>query len=172
MKRTIEPFGEGGVRLRLLAEADLEMTLGWRNRDDVRIWFKTSQIIMPEHHRAWYSRYSTRDDDFVFVVEAEGRPIGQASVYEIDWSRAIGEVGRFLVAPEAQGRGYISVACAELVRCCAETLNLKYVFLEVKADNVRALKVYAHTGFREEARADGMIRMGRVLNLESAVGKV
>ena len=168
MKRTIQPFGNTDVRLRLITEADLDMTMGWRNRDDARIWFKNSQIINEEQHRTWYSRYSTRDDDFVFVVEAQGHPVGQASVYGINWAEGSAEVGRFVVAPGARGRGYIGLACNELVRFCGEALNLKYLFLEVMENNYRAIKIYARNGFREEARAEGMIRMVRSLNQDLA----
>jgi RimJ/RimL family protein N-acetyltransferase len=166
MKRPVQPFGNEVVQLRLLAEADLGMTMSWRNRDDVRTWFKNSQIITTDQHQAWFAQYSARDDDFLFVVEAQGRLVGQASVYGIDREAGTAEVGRFLVAPEAAGRGYIGLACRELLRFCADTLDLKSVFLEVKEDNARAIGIYARNGFREEARADGMIRMSRSLNGE------
>ena len=167
MKRVLQPFGNAIVQLRLVAEADLDTTMGWRNRDDVRVWFKDSQIITPDQHRAWFVQYSARDDDFLFVVEAKGRPVGQASVYRVNWEEGTAEVGRFLVAPEAGGRGYIGHACAELLRFCADTLSLKLVFLEVKENNERAIRLYARNGFREEERAQGMIRMSRSLNQDT-----
>jgi diamine N-acetyltransferase len=168
MKRSIQPFGNADVRLRLITEADLEMTMSWRNRDDVRIWFKDSQPITGEQHRAWHSRYSTRDDDFVFVVEAHGSPVGQASVYGINWAESSGEIGRFVVAPEARGRGYIGLACTELLRFCGGTLNLKHLYLDVKENNYRAIKIYERNGFREQAKAEGLIRMVRSLNQDLA----
>ncbi len=168
MKRSIERFGNTDVQLRLIAECDLDMTLGWRNRDDVRIWFKNSEVITEEQHRAWFSRYSTREDDFVFVVEGHGRPVGQASVYGINWADGSAEIGRFVVAPEARGFGYIAIACTELLQFCSETLSLEYVFLEVKESNQRAINIYKRNGFDEEARAEGMVRMSRSLNRKLA----
>lgn len=168
MKPPVQPFGNGVVRLRLVAEADLDMTMSWRNRDDARIWFKNSQIVTREQHRAWFSQYSVKDDDFLFVVEVQGRPVGHASVYGIDPVDGVAEVGRFLAAPEAAGRGYISLACAELLRFCADNLNLRSVFLKVKENNERAIKVYVRNGFREEARAGGMMRMSRLLHKDQA----
>ena len=164
MKQSIQAFGNAHVQLRLIAEADLDMTLNWRNRDDVRVWFKNSQRLTEEQHRAWFSRYETRDDDLVFVVEAGGRPVGQASVYGINWADGSAEVGRFIVAPEARGQGYIGLACGELLRFCGEALKLKHLFLEVKECNRRAIKIYERNGFLEQSRAMGMIRMGRSLN--------
>jgi diamine N-acetyltransferase len=159
MKRILQPFGTSTVKLRLITEADLPMTLDWRNRDDVRVWFKSSHVITMDQHHAWFARYAERDDDFVFVVEAVGRPVGQASVYGIDWNEKTAEVGRFIAAPGSRGLGYIGVACEELLRCCALTLNLKSVFLEVKEDNVRAIRLYERNGFQEQERSHGLILM-------------
>jgi diamine N-acetyltransferase len=159
MKREIKPFGNGVVRLRPITLDDLDLTMSWRNRDEVRVWFKDSQPLTPEQHRAWYTRYSARDDDFVFVIEADGQPVGHAAVYGIDWIERVAEIGRFMAAPEARGRGYIGLACGELLRFCGETLNLRSVFLEVKENNERAIGIYLRNGFREEARSAGMIRM-------------
>jgi diamine N-acetyltransferase len=170
MKQSIQAFGNAQVQLRLLAETDLGLTRTWRNREDVRVWFKNSSLISAEQHRAWYLRYATRDDDLVFVVEADGRPVGQASVYNINRAEGTAEIGRFVVAPEAKGRGFIGLACSELLRFCGEALNLRHVFLEVKEGNARAIKIYERNGFCEEARSEGLIRMSRSLNRNLAGG--
>jgi diamine N-acetyltransferase len=161
MKRDLVPFGDDRVRLRLLDRRDLEATLAWRNRDEARVWFKSSGQIAPADHEAWFERYRLRDDDFVFIVEADGRPVGQASVYGIDWAARAGEVGRFLVAPGEAGKGYLGRACRELVRFCHGALGLTYLYLEVLPGNDRAIHLYTRAGFVEEGRTGGLIRMGR-----------
>ena len=79
------------VHLRLLVEDDLEMTLAWRNRDEVRRWFKQSDVISLESHRAWFTKHQLVNDAFMFVVEenATNAPVGQVSIYAID--REVGE---------------------------------------------------------------------------------
>lgn len=160
MKRNVAPFGNDVVRLRLIEEKDLETTLSWRNRDEVRVWFKTASLISLDQHRAWYQSYRKKDDDFLFVIEANHKLVGQASVYGIDWDSLRAEVGRFLVAPGEGGKGYISQACGQLVRFCAGTLGITYLFLEVFENNEKAIRVYKRNGFVEEQRHDGLIRMG------------
>jgi diamine N-acetyltransferase len=160
MKRPLAPIGAGRVRLRLIEAADLPTTLAWRNRDEVRVWFKTSVLLTPEQHQGWFERYRERDDDFLFVVEAEGQPVGQVSVYGIDWQSGQAEVGRFLAAPQASGQGYMRDACAALFAFCRDGFGLRYLFLEVLADNARAIELYRHQGFIEEQRYDGLVRMG------------
>ena len=68
MKTIFQPFGSAIVQLRLLREADLETTAAWRNHDDTRVWFKNSQVITMERHRAWFANYSDKDNDFLFIV--------------------------------------------------------------------------------------------------------
>jgi diamine N-acetyltransferase len=164
VKRKLQPFGNSIVQLRLIREADLNTTLAWRNQDGARIWFKTTRTLTPEQHAAWFDQYIQRDDDFLFIVEADGRPVGQASVYGINQEESVAEIGRFLVAPEAAGRGYMSLACGELLRCCADTLGLRSVFLEVRKENERAIRIYARNGFIGEEIADGFLRMTLVLS--------
>lgn len=149
------------MRLRLIEDGDLHETLSWRNRDEARVWFKTSTPLTYEQHSNWFhQRYQPNDNDFLFVVEAEGMLVGQASVYDINWHMRSAEVGRFLVAPAGAGKGYISRACAELLRICWSELDLDYVFLEVIESNERAIGLYKKHGFSEEQRYDGLIRMG------------
>lgn len=166
MKRSIAPFGNEIISLRLIEESDLEKTLDWRNRDDARVWFKTSNLLTLEQHQAWFHRYLNKDDDFLFVIEAEGKMVGQASVYDVQWDKGSAEIGRFLVAPESSGMGYISKACEALIRLCIDKLSLRYLFLEVIESNDRAIKIYQKYGFSEERRYGGLIRMGRTLALE------
>jgi diamine N-acetyltransferase len=172
MKRELIPFGDEIVRLRLIEERDLETTLSWRNRDSARIWFKTSDPISLESHRSWFQRYRDKDDDFLFIVEAQGhlaRPIGQVSVYGIDRETRSAEVGRFLVAPDEGGRGYMTRACQVLIDYCGGPLGLDYVFLEVMERNKRARRLYETIGFREEDRYDALIRMGRSIGPQRAI---
>jgi diamine N-acetyltransferase len=161
MKRSLPSFGDDALQLRLIEDGDLRETLSWRNRDKARVWFKTSTPLTYEQHSNWFhQRYLPNDNDFLFVVEADGVLVGQASVYDIDWQARSAEVGRFLVAPEGAGKGYISRACAELIRICWRELSLHYVFLEVIESNERAIGLYKKHGFSEEQRYDGLIKMG------------
>ncbi|WP_245523914.1 GNAT family N-acetyltransferase [Mesorhizobium sp. M2D.F.Ca.ET.223.01.1.1] len=158
MKPHVAPFGDGTVVLRLMEERDLETILAWRNRDDARIWFKNSGRIAFDAHLAWYRSYLKKEDDFFFLVEANGEPVGQCGVYHIDNGSA--EIGRFLVAPEMAGKGYIGRSCAEIIRFSTGFLNLSYLFLEVMEENAKAIRLYKRQGFAEENRQDGLVRMG------------
>jgi diamine N-acetyltransferase len=161
IKWKIEPIANEDVRLRLIENSDLITTLAWRNHDEARKWFKTSSELTFEQHQTWFNRYLSNDDDFLFVVEAEGKLIGQVSAYGIEWEKGVAEIGRFVVAPGYAGKGYASKALKALIQFCADSLDLKYLFLEVFEGNDRAIRLYKRHNFLEECRYNGLIRMGR-----------
>ena len=162
-KRTLAPLQLDRVRLRLLEEADLPMTLAWRNRPDIRKWFLNSELITPDQHRAWYAQYRHRDDDFVFVIEETDRlqrPIGQISLYRVDAKARRAEFGRLLIGdPAANGQGLAQLATRCLLQAASSMWMLNEVYLEVRAANHPAIAVYAACGFTEVDRNDAVVHM-------------
>jgi len=160
-KRRIPPIHGARVRLRLLAEADLQLTLAWRNQDHIRKWFLHSELILPEQHRDWFDQYWQRDDDFVFVIEESAerhRAVGQVAIYNVDWKARRAEFGRLMIGEaSAQGMGFAKEATQLLVGEALTVWGLAEVFLEVKEDNDRALALYRSCGFSIQSRADGIL---------------
>ena len=155
-KRHIAPLVSGPVRLRLLEEADLPLTLAWRNQDHIRKWFFYSDVITPDQHRHWFEQYRHRDDDFVFVIEdldTLKRPVGQASLYHIDWDGRRGEFGRLLIGdPAAVGLGIAAAATRLLLGEAFSSWGLAQLDLEVLQSNAPALAIYRRYGFIETGR--------------------
>ena len=141
----------GRVRLRLLEEADLPLTLDWRNRDENRRWFFSSDVIAPEQHRRWFEQYRHRDDDFVFVIEETEvlkRAVGQLSLYHIEWPAGRAEFGRLLMGdPEARGLGLAQLATKLLVDEALAHWDLDDIRVECRTANTRAIAVCAASGF-------------------------
>jgi RimJ/RimL family protein N-acetyltransferase len=164
-KRPIAPLENGRIRLRLLEESDLPMTLAWRNQDHIRTWFFHSDVITPEQHRRWFDAYRGRDDDFVFVIEETEelrRPVGQVALYNIDWETGTAEYGRLMIGdPGARGLGLARLATVRLVDEALGPWQLRDVHLEVKPANEAALAVYRATGFAVVGADDEVVRMRR-----------
>jgi RimJ/RimL family protein N-acetyltransferase len=150
-KRHIHPVENDLVILHLLHEEDLPRTLAWRNQDEIRRWFLTTDVIEMEMHRAWYDRYQTLDNDFVFVIlskELGNLPVGQISLYAIDWEARVGEYGRLMMGePLAKGRGLAKSASQLLLGIGFGVLGLERIVLEVKNDNIAAISLYQRLGF-------------------------
>ena len=148
-KSDFVPYLCGPVLLRLLTEADLPMTLRWRNQDEIRRWFFYNKVLTLEQHQGWFEKYQGAEDDYVFIIEdAEaGCPVGQVSLYHIDWQAGQAEFGRLMVGePSARGKG-IGLAATRAALEVAAQLGLKKVYLEVLTDNTRAYAIYESAGF-------------------------
>src|SRR5882672_9014262 len=162
-KRTVPPLVGDRVRLRPLEEADLSRTLVWRNQDHIRRWFVYSEVITPDQHRAWFEGYRDRDDDFVFVIEETRdlrKPVGQVSLYRIDWERHRAEYGRLLIGEaDAAGRGLAREATDVLLRHATTTWGIVETELEVFADNAAAIAIYAASGFTARERRGPLLHM-------------
>lgn len=144
----IEPIAEGRATLRSLTREDLPITLAWRNHDESREWFHTTEIIDARQHAEWFDRYLTKTDDFVFIIEVDGEPVAQSAIYDV--SEGQGEFGRLLVAPHARGRGLGHLAMELTARAARESFGLSRIALEVKDTNARAIAVYARAGFERK----------------------
>jgi len=148
--------------LRLLEERDLPLTLAWRNQDHIRKWFLFSERITPEQHRAWHEKYRGQDNDFVFVIErrsADSQPVGQLSIYHIDWDRHTGEFGRLMIGEaSATGKGLAREATAAAV---SHALNhwVKELHLRVRKNNLAAIAIYSSCGFKPVEERDDLLLM-------------
>ena len=164
MKRPIRPLVGDRITLRLLEESDLPMTRAWRNQDEIRKWFLSSDPISAAGHRAWYEHYADRDDDFVFIIEETEelrQSVGQASLYRVDWLARRAEFGRILIGVEAaRGRGLARSATLALMDL-ARHWQLAEVQLDCLEANTRALALYAGCGFCQMHNSGGVIRMVR-----------
>jgi diamine N-acetyltransferase len=162
-KRHIQPIACDRVRIRLLQEADLNLTLAWRNQARVRTSLVTSRALTLEEHLAWHRSYSIKDDDFVFVIEevrSGHAPVGQVSLYAIDWQKRTAEFGRLLIGEEsALGRGLASAATRLVLDLAFGAFDLQAVRLEVFQTNARAIALYAKQGFTELGLVGSMLQM-------------
>lgn len=163
MKRKISPTIRDNITIRLIEEHDIYETLSWRNHDDCRVWFKTTDIISEKSHKEWFDKYLKKDDDYLFVIEFENKIVGHIAVYDIDCENRSAEIGRFLISPDYSGRGIMSIACDEIINLCYEIFNLSYLFLEVRKNNERAIKLYKRNRFKEESESFGFLKMSRTL---------
>lgn len=175
-KRWIAPLEHDRIRLRLLEETDLPLTLAWRNQEHIRKWFFFSDVITPEQHHAWYEKYRLRDDDFVFIIEETKtlqKPVGQVALYNIDWAARRGEFGRLLIGePEAVGQGLAISATHLLVNTALTAWGLREVFLEVYAHNTVALAIYRRCGFYVTHEQHGVLTMSTLRTNSAAEGEL
>ena len=165
MKPALLAVDFGSVTLRPLQHDDLLHTLVWRNADDVRKWFKFSGVVSLGQHLAWFEKYVLKADDFVFIAihKQSNQRLGQLAIYDVDTSLQQAEVGRFIVAPDAAGKGFMTDALHGLAQIAQQQLSLSRLFLEVFASNTRAIKLYNRAGYSQCNTVDDLIVMEKRL---------
>lgn len=159
----IPTLRSGYVYLRPLERNDLSLTLAWRNQDHIRRWFIYSSVLEPEQHAAWFEQYLLRTNDVMFIIEETkelNRPVGQVSLYDIDWKKNCAEFGRLMIGDNAaRGKGVAKIATRMIVEYGFDRLGLEEIHLEVFKDNESALRIYSNVGFQIAGETNNLLHM-------------
>lgn len=141
------------VKLSPLLEQDIELLRLLRNKAHNRKWFICSEEISKATQEKWYTKYKEKKDDYMFSISTIANPhvfIGAVGLYNIDTEKRNAEFGRLLIDSEnisERGLGIEATCCA--VKIGFEIFNLEDIYLEVLADNKRAISTYKNVGFIE-----------------------
>jgi RimJ/RimL family protein N-acetyltransferase len=87
-----------------------------------------------------------------FAIEADGKLIGNCGLFGMNETARHAELGITIGDKEYWGRGYGRDAIQLLLDYAFRLLNLRRVWLEVHAENERAIRAYRACGFVEEGR--------------------
>jgi RimJ/RimL family protein N-acetyltransferase len=129
------------IALRPLTEADLLLTLVWRNASR-EAFFHNAELTMAQHE-AWFAKYLSGTDTML-IVEHDGVAIGQLGVSNHDGASI--ELGQVLMAPEQRRRGYMREAIALLLDWL-KTQGITRVIVNLKPENTAATALYLAVGF-------------------------
>ena len=128
------------LSLRPVLSSDCELLFKWKNDPIVRNSAFNTQIVRKEEHESWFSCAIKNSEIKIFILEADGVPVGQVrlnrngNVGTIDYSidehyrgKGLGKKIISLVENEMKKTGFVSVLKAE-----------------VKKDNISSQKVFEH----------------------------
>jgi RimJ/RimL family protein N-acetyltransferase len=139
--------------LRLPAEADLETYNRWmadmRVRRAHRVWHEPA---MPATWKERFKETAKDKMDVLWSIDVDGRLVGFAtgsfwSVTELGFT-----LRQFLIDPDEWRKGHGFDAALALHRYLFDYLNLPRVGVELRADNVAALRIAERLGYVEYAR--------------------
>jgi diamine N-acetyltransferase len=135
------------VTLRPPQESDVEVAYAWDRDPELAAWNGRTpiSISLSAARRDYLARW---EDSSVktFIMEAEGEPIGMATLY--DFRRGSCELGIKIGPEDLRGRGYASEAVSLLVGYAFDNLGLKTVRGSTLAHNDRMQRVFEKNGFR------------------------
>lgn len=138
---------ENGLVLKPMNAGESEAYRQLRNRPENRAMLFTHDEITKEAQEAWFARYLTKSDDYMFsVLSAEGTFLGAVALY--DATDAEAEFGRIIIDKEAACRGGVGTeALLLLCRIAKEQMHLTRIYLDLYEENIAAFKTYERAGF-------------------------
>jgi N-acetyltransferase len=148
------------VTLRPMTHADAPHLVRWANDPDFA-WYqwgrRPGRFADEEAGRKWMDVITERRG-VVFVIEHEGRPIGQANYRDLQPKGKSAEVGVGIGEPSLWGKGLGREALGLLVKHLVDDLGVHRVTLSVLAYNDRAISSYRAAGFEVEGiERDGVM---------------
>jgi len=164
-RRRVEPIVGEGILLRMLREEDLPLTREWRNLPHIRTRFFHSDEVSEAQHRNWYSRYLSRPQDYVFVIEETSRlnrPVGQISLLEVDFPASRAEVGHLMIGvPAARGRRLGTTVLQTVTDFGLFSWGLEEIHAYIKPDNLTISLITREVGFTVLGEDGGRIHIVR-----------
>ncbi|WP_346316626.1 UDP-2,4-diacetamido-2,4,6-trideoxy-beta-L-altropyranose hydrolase [Chitinophaga sp. YIM B06452] len=94
---------ERSLSIRRVTAADSEKIFEWANEPAVRQHSLNQAEIKAEEHEAWFSRKIIAPDAHMYILELEGKPVGQIR-FDIDIMRSQAAIG-YSVDADFRGRG-------------------------------------------------------------------
>lgn len=149
------------VNLRPLVIDDSAVSYKWRN--DAEVWLHTGnrpdQIITEEIERNWLRGVLERGNElrYAICIKETGQYIGNVQLTNITDIDA--EFHIFIGDKAFWGKGLGTIVTREFLALAFEARKLNNIYLNVKKENIHAVKAYKNAGFRECVEKDGNLKM-------------
>lgn len=148
--KTFHSLDDGnGLTLVPLSSAYLDILRSWRNRDDIRRWFFTSDVISEADQAKWYYGTYVHDmSDYMWIAHLDGKPIGTGALTHIDLDKREGEWARLIIGENSvRGKG-LAHRIAALVRDYAlDVLKLERIYGALYTDNAITMHIDMTAGY-------------------------
>jgi RimJ/RimL family protein N-acetyltransferase len=145
------------VGLRAIEPGDLESLRGWRNRPELRRYFREHRELGRTDQEAWYARMLADPGTRMFAIvelSAEASPlVGTAGLCYIDWVRRSGELSLYIGADGLYIDDRLAPdALRVLLRYGFDELGLHRLWTEIYAYDEHKAHLYESFGFSLEGR--------------------
>lgn len=144
------------LTLREIALHDTASIVAWRSDPSVYCYFLSPHPLTAAEHTTWYTtRYRCNPDRYDWLALADGIPAGVFGLVRLPDG---GVEVNYLLAPQAQGRGYAAEAVTCLLGWAADHWNARYALAEIHRRNQPSLRFAQTLGFTpQETRGDFLL---------------
>ena len=142
-------IGSSSITLRAPTQGDFSILAEMRRDRDLQAML----LVVPDRAddeavAEWIARRSSEPNGLFKVIDDEnGKAIGFVQISQVHRRNRTGYAGIALL-PLARGRGFGVAAMKRLLSDARTDLGLEKILLEVRSDNLKALKIYLALGFR------------------------
>lgn len=140
------------VTLRDLTPDDSALIHGWRNGEAVRAFMYTDHLISAEEHARWFAGIAGDDRRRYWIIEADGKPVGLANLYDIDRRHGRCAWAYYLADPSVRGAGVGSYVEFWMIEQVFGPQGLTKLWCEVLETNEAVWRLHEKHGFVREAR--------------------
>ena len=129
----------------------LEQLRKWRNRPELRKYFREYKEISKTMQHGWFEKINNDGGQVNFEIrdKKNNKLIGHCGLYYISWVHRHAEFGIYIGDDNFRNGGYGSDALRILIKYGFNDLNLNKIWCEVYSNNT-ALEVYKYLGFKHE----------------------
>ena len=142
--RPFEPT-DAEIYRRWRADAEPMALAGWNDRAPLSLAQAAARMdrLATDQGKDYFT--------FLICLLADGRPIGEVSLADMDRLNGSAQLGIFIGEVDEWGKGYGTDAVNAIVRFGFRELRLERIWLEVWTENARARRAYEKGGFVFEA---------------------
>ena len=98
----------------------------------------------------WYENTIQNKNNIRFIIEAEGKSIGLATLTNIDWKNRKASHGIKLFSDDIKGKGYGTDAVRTIMKYAFEELQLNRLYGSILEYNTASRRLYEKCGWTEE----------------------
>ncbi len=152
-----------GIRLRPLAEDDIEQLRIWRNDVEATKYLRPIPNISKEQQQIWFNNYKADNDTIIFAIidDSLNEFVGSVALYDFDKEHSKCEAGKIQIGDkESHGKGLASKAMALVSLLAFNLLNVKTVIATVHEKNIAAYRSYIRIGFQEKGKTISQSKIG------------
>lgn len=147
---------------RPLRAEDRDQLRAWRNLPEIAQWMYSDHEISADEHARWFAGALADPGRRYWIIEAKGRPVGLANLYDIDPVLSRASWAYYLADPAARGQGVGAFVEYWVIEQVFGEMGLSKLWCEVLIGNAPVWKLHESFGFQREVTHRAHIRKNGV----------
>jgi UDP-2,4-diacetamido-2,4,6-trideoxy-beta-L-altropyranose hydrolase len=144
------------MSMRPVTMSDSEILFEWRNDPTTYQYCLSSKEVKWEDHLNWLDKVIASDDVFLFIIDDNGRPVGQVR-FNVYGDRA--EIS-ITIGAKFRGKGLGSKAISHAIyEFLGNNSNIESITARIRHENKASIDMFQKLGFSVENQDDELIYM-------------